>query len=301
MMSPRFFQFFRYLNWRTLQQTLICAGRQRLSGLAAEMAYNATLSLFPAILTMVTAIGLFASLRLRLNVLAIELIDLAPPEVQDLIHGFVQDLGRSRNRSLFSLSFVVAIWAASGVIGSAMAAFDQIQRTPRRLIRPFWQARIVAIKLLIGTLFWVILAVGIIVVSDIVIYELAIRSGMLGLYLLILWKFLSRPVALVILTIAVAFLYRYGPSRWNPHTPILPGAMIAALLWVFISNLFQIYLVHFGDYNRTYGTIGAVIILLLWLYMSSLVLLLGKQLNVVVGETMRQQVRRSEILPKTFE
>jgi membrane protein len=93
---------------------------------------------------------------------------------------------------------------------------------------------------------------------------------------------------LSIVATAFAFIYRFGPSRWSHGTPIMPGALLAAISWAILSGLFRLYVSNFGNYNRAYGAVGAVIILLLWLYMSSLVLLLGDQLNVTVGEAMQQ-------------
>ena len=106
--------------------------------------------------------------------------------------------------------------------------------------------------------------------------------------LLKLLQLLSWPLALVIVTTTVAFIYRFGPSRWPPGKPILPGAVLAAVSWVIVSGLFRHYVAHFSNYNKIYGAVGAVIILQLWLYISSLVLLLGDQLNFTVGEEMQQ-------------
>jgi membrane protein len=68
----------------------------------------------------------------------------------------------------------------------------------------------------------------------------------------------------------------------------MPGAILAAISWAILSALFRLYVANFGNYNKVYGAVGAVIVLLLWLYMTSLVLLLGDQLNVTVGEAMRK-------------
>jgi membrane protein len=96
-----------------------------------------------------------------------------------------------------------------------------------------------------------------------------------------------------IVATAFAFIYRFGPSRWKHGTPIMPGAILAAISWAIISALFRLYVENFGNYNKVYGAVGAVIVLLLWLYMSSLVLLLGDQLNVTVGEAMQQAKRKA--------
>jgi len=100
---------------------------------------------------------------------------------------------------------------------------------------------------------------------------------------------LSGPIALGIAVLAFAFIYYFGPSRKIRGFPIFPGAFFASISWVGISSLFRLYVTNFGNYNKVYGTVGAFIVLMLWLYMSSFVMLLGAQLNAVVGEEMRRE------------
>jgi membrane protein len=119
--------------------------------------------------------------------------------------------------------------------------------------------------------------------------------------LLTLWRLLSWPLALGIVATAFAFIYRFGPSRWTQGTPIMPGAVLAAISWAILSALFRLYVANFGNYNKVYGAVGAVIVLLLWLYMTSLVLLLGDQLNVTVGKAMQRAKAASIEAAKTEE
>ncbi len=287
-------RFFRHLNFATLREVFRRAGEQRLAGLAAEMAYNAMLSLFPAILAVLTAIGLFESLQSTLNQMAGQLSTVAPTEVQILVRGFVDELSVSKNTNLFSLSFVGAIWAFSGAISAAMAALDQIHRIPLEQARPFWKAKLVSVGLAVGTIALLIVASWLVLVSDFIVQAVArqscqfepggrclVESGLLRV-----WRLWSWPIALGIVSAAFAFVYRYGPSRWHLGTPILPGAALAAVSWAVISALFRLYVAHFGDYNRSYGAVGAVIVLMLWLYLSAWVMLIGAQLNVTVGKAM---------------
>lgn len=287
MLSSRFFRFFQHLNLRTLRKTIEACAKQRLTGLAAEMAYNAMLSLFPAVLAMLTAIGLFQPLTATFQKLAQQLSEVAPAEVLGLLEGFAQDVSTSQDGRLFSVSFLLALWASSGALSAAMTALDQIHQIPHRLSRPFWKARLVALGLTIGALLMLLLSLAAIFVSDLLVSNVAHQSGSLALQLLRLWSWLSLPIVLIIMSIAFGFIYRFGPSRWNPGQPIMPGAMLAAIFWAMLSNLFRLYVNHFGNYNRVYGAVGAVIVLLLWLYMSSLVLLVGDQLNVTVGGVMQ--------------
>lgn len=307
----RFFQFILYLNFHTIKQVCSCAAKRRLSGLSAEMAYNAILALFPGLLTIIAAIGLFAFLRSPLLQMGGLLIDIVPNQVRFLISSAVDEIVRTRNEEIFSFSFIGSIWIFSGVLSSAMAALDQIHQVPAEKKRPFWKAKLISLALTIGTLILLIIASGLVLVSDLVVEMISRQSCLLETLpncppdqvasclfqepvdncvlksrLLATWSQLRWPITLGIVSTAFAFVYRFGPSSRRKGTPILAGAIIAALMWAGASNLFRLYVLHFGNYNRTYGAIGTFIILLLWLYISSLVVLIGAQLNVTVGEAI---------------
>lgn len=295
MLSTRFFRFFRYLNLATLRKTITRAIKRRLMGLSAEMAYNAILALFPAILAILTAIGLFEdSLQSTFHNLARQLSEVVPDQAMQLIKDFAQQINLGKNRGLFSLSFILAIWTASGALSAAMNALDQIHDIPPEETRPFWKAKLVSLGLTIGSILFSVLASFLVFISDWVVFIVVDQSG--ASVLLKIWRLLSWPLALGIIATGCAFIYRYGPSRWTPGTPIMPGAILAAISWAMISALFRLYVTNFGNYNKVYGTVGAVIVLLLWLYMTSLVLLLGDQLNVTVGEAMQRAKPRNRFI-----
>lgn len=288
MLSIRFFRFFRHLNWSVLRKTIARVVLRRLPGLSAEIAYNSMLSLFPAILAVLTAIGLFGeSLQPIFQRLANLLSKVAPDEAMVLIRDFAKQITQSQNTGLFSISFVVAIWVASGALSTAMTALDQIHQIPSEQLRPFWKAKLVSLGLTIGTILLLLLASFLVFISDSILQFFARESGFYTL--LNFWGLLIWPLALVIVACAFAFVYRYGPSRWDSGTPMMPGAVLAAVSWAILSALFRLYVSNFGNYNQAYGAVGAVIILMLWLYMSALVVLVGDQLNVTVGEAMRSR------------
>ena len=103
-----------------------------------------------------------------------------------------------------------------------------------------------------------------------------------------IWRLLGFPIALGVVAIAFGLIYRFGTSYWQHGTPIMPGAVVAAISWAIVSILFRIYVSQIGLYNKIYGAVGTVIVLMLWLYLSSLVMLLGAQLNAIVGLEMKQ-------------
>jgi membrane protein len=292
MAKPRFVRFFRNLNGGTFKKTFANTIKRRLLGLASEIAFNAMLSLFPAIIAALTAIGLFEeSLQQTFKQLAEQLSQIAPEQALALIRDFAsKEITNSKNSGLFSFSFVVALWIASGAVSTAMTALDQIHQIPSDKIRPFWKAKLISLGLTIGTIMLFVMASFLVFISDFVLQVLARENDFFGL-LLHFWLLLRWALALGIVATAFAFIYRYGPSLWNPGTPMMPGAIIAAISWAIVSNLFRAYVANFGNYNIAYGAVGAVIVLMLWLWMSAAVLLIGDQLNVIVGEDMRSRQR----------
>ena len=101
-------------------------------------------------------------------------------------------------------------------------------------------------------------------------------------------------MALGIVAIAFAFIYRFGTSRWRSSNLIMPGAILASISWAIVSGAFRLYVSHFGQYHKIYGAVGVIIVLMLWLYLSSLVMLLGDQLNAIVEEAIAKKLQSNK-------
>jgi membrane protein len=294
MLSMRFFRFFRHLNWKTLRQVVVEAGKQRLFGLSAEMAYNNLLALFPSLVAILAAIGMLAISQETVNFLPRQVLSIAPEPVLNLIEDFIRTIKLPQGEKVVFISCALALWVASGAINTAMNALDQIYQIPIKQRRPFWLAKIIALGLTLGTISLVMSASFLAFVSDLLI-KFALEIGAIPASgILSSWRFFNWILTLAILAVAFSLVYRFGPSRWQRGTPLLPGAIIGALLWEAVSRLFRIYINYFSDYNVTYGTLSAGIVLLLWLNLSSLCMLLGAQLNVTVGTAMNiDKVRKN--------
>lgn len=291
----RITRYLRRINWRTLKNTIDSTLERRLLGLASEIAFNAMLSLFPALLVILTAIGLFEnSLQNTFRDLAMEMSQIVPKEVLSVIGDFAsKEIAQPKNSSLFSLSFAVAIWTASGAISTAMRAFDEIHQIPRKKQRPFWKAKLISLCLTIGTVILLIIASFLVFISDLIL-KLIIGENSYLSFLVNIWQLLRWALALTIVSLAFAVAYRYGPSQWQKGTPILPGAATAAMLWALVSGLFRLYVERFGTYNKVYGAVGAVIVLMLWLWISAAIFLVGDQLNAIIGSREGGKVRGGE-------
>ena len=108
----------------------------------------------------------------------------------------------------------------------------------------------------------------------------------IGNLLVSLWRILGFPIALSLVTVAFSLIYQHGASVRIKNTPVFPGAILAAISWAIVSLLFRLYVLHIGIYNKIYGAVGTVVILMLWLYLSSLVMLIGEQVNVILGQAI---------------
>jgi membrane protein len=278
-------QKFILAMWATLQRMVKAAGEKRLAGLSAEIAFNATLALFPTILALLSTVNLLlAPSRTALRQMARHLAELAPLEVVLLIRNFVESNNNIHHSRLISLSFLVALWISSNAMATAMMALDQIQQIPFEHRRSFWQTRAIAILLTLISFSLYIGASLVVFISEFLIQFLAGQVHLLGKIFLGVWWVLTWPIALGLVTCALALIYRFGPSHFQYRTPIFPGAFLGALSWAIVSSVFRNYVSHFGRYRQIYGALGAAIVLMMWLYWSAFVMLLGNQFNVSLAK-----------------
>lgn len=184
------------------------------------------------------------------------------------------------------VSFPFALLTGAGVI----TILTNIILSPADQRYPLRKLKKLSLGLAIGFSALLLLAFLIIFIQNIIV-NLHLDYDIARL-IVTSWRFLSLPVALSIVSIAFTFIYSMGSSRMVKGMPILPGAVMGAISWAIISSLFRLYVSNFGQYNRVYGAVGTVIILMLWLQLSALVMLVGDQLNVVVGEEMRADTLR---------
>ncbi|MGQ9836556.1 MAG: YihY/virulence factor BrkB family protein [Cyanobacteriota bacterium] len=291
----------------TLQLAWENAIRYRLFGLASEMAYSSMLALFPLILTLLTAVGLFAgSPEETFQGLMARLSRFAPQEALVILDRYVRDLSFGQNRGLLSLSFLGTLWAASGALGAVMTALDLTHEIPQEKRRPFWKRKLLSLVWMLATLGLTGLASLIFLFSASFFRFLAMQAGSLPEGVagptrldpfwevwLNLWGVLIFPISLGLITISCGVLYCFGPSLRRRKMPILPGAIAASLLWVLVSAGLRFYVEHFGQFNQAYGTVGAVIVLLLWVWFTSLALLFGDQINIALFQARRLICKRN--------
>jgi membrane protein len=242
-------------------------------GLSQQVAYSSLLAFFPAMAFVVGALGLF---HLFDDVQSL-LDPIAPAGVIKFIGSLQQDSGSTASAFAFTVGLVLAVWAASGAMGSVIKAVNRAY--DRQETRPFWKLRAIAIVLVLVTGVTTSLLFLLIVVGGKLGQAISKKADLSGAFDLT-WGILRWPIAFAAILLLYAFVYYLGPNRdqrsWKWLTP---GAVVGAILWLLLSGLFAIYVTYAGHYTKTYGSIASGVILLLWLNYSAFALLFGAELN----------------------
>jgi len=280
----------------------------RVQDLAASLTYYGVLSIFPALIVLVSLLGLLG--RQDASALIANVTDLAPEEVRGLLAEGMHGIQESRQTGLVAiLGLAVALWSASGYIAAFIRACNQIYDIEEG--RPFW--KITPLRLGLTVMLMVLLAAGAIAVT--LTGDLAGAVGRtLGLdrTLVTVWDVAKWPVLALIAAGLIMVLYWAAPNVRQPGVRWLtPGGLLAVVLWVLVSSGFALYVANFGSYNKTYGTLAAVVVFLIWLWLSNMALLFGAELDaelmrergVVAGRSVHEEPYaepRSEPKPDTL-
>jgi len=267
--------------------------RDDVPGLAAQVAYYLILSLFPLLLVIFSLLGTFSSPELAQDVLGY-FQRVLPEQVYGVIETYVGNTlsGDRQAPGVLSIGIIATLWAASGALSAFIKALNSAYDVEET--RAFWKVKGLAIILTLGLSVLVVVGVVLLVLGPVIGEALAGRLGLGSLFDLV-WNIGRWVIALLFLVSTVALLYYFAPDARLPFRWITPGGIVAVVLWVLASVAFSFYISNFGSYDETYGSIGAAIILLIYLYISSLMILLGAELNSVLVRT-REENTEKEIL-----
>ncbi|OBJ59587.1 YihY/virulence factor BrkB family protein [Mycobacterium asiaticum] len=266
-------------SWRfVLRKTAREFVTDQCTDLAAALTYYAVLSVFPALLVMVSLLGVFGEGRRTTDALLNAAGDLVPASAVDLLRQPIEQVVENQSAG-FALVFSIlaALWSASGYVGAFGRAMNRIYEVAEG--RPIWKLRPLQLALTLAGLVLVAAVALMLVVSGPVTDAVGPAIG-LGEAAQTLWTIAKWPAILVFVSLAVAILYYITPNVQQPKFRWLSiGAAIAILLWALASFGFGFYVSNFSSYNKTYGAVGGVIVFLLWLYLTNLALLFGAELD----------------------
>jgi membrane protein len=268
-------------SWRDVLKRTVSEFRQDdLTLLAAALTYYAVLSLFPALLVLVSILGLLGASATQ--PLVDNLATLAPGPARDIVTNAIHNLQSASGTAGFAfvIGLAIALWSASGYVGGFIKASNVIYEVEEG--RPFWKLRPfqIAVTVLL-VLISAALALAIVITGP-----LAKRVGDvigLGDTAVTVWNVAKWPVIALVVSQVIAFLYWVAPNIRHPgYRWISPGGVLAVVLWVIASVAFAFYVANFGSYNKTYGSLAAVMIFLIWLWITNVAILLGAEFNAEV-------------------
>jgi membrane protein len=263
----------------TLKRTALEFREDNLSDWAAALTYYGLLALFPALIALVSLIGLIGDPKSTTESLTEIITELGPESAAETFKGPIESVASDQSTAGFALIFglAAALWSASGYVGAFIRASNIIYETPEG--RPFWKLRPLQLLVTLGMiLLMALLALGLVLTGPIV-DAIAGPIGLSGTAVTV-WSIAKWPVMAAIFVLMVDVLYYASPNvRLRAFRWVTPGSLVAIAVWIVASALFALYVANFGSYDKTYGTLGGLIALLVWFWISNLAILFGHQLN----------------------
>jgi membrane protein len=248
--------------------------KDKLMDVAAGVTFFGVLALFPFLLFLVTLAGLVLQPP-QVEQFIREIGNVAPEDASRIIAQQIRDIHKSQNVGLLTVGFIGAIWSASGGVVSLMDALNGLHHVEDR--RPFWKTRGLAILTTLGG------GAAILIAALVGVAAGPIAKAFGGpIAMVVLW--LRLPVAGLLMALVWAVLYQILPDVRQRFRFLTPGSVVGVAVWLVASWGFSFYVLHFGEYNKTYGAIGGAIVMLMWMWISAMFLLVGAQINAVIED-----------------
>lgn len=245
--------------------------------LGAQLTYYLLLAFFPFLIFLLT---LLSYTPITSEQALYDLSRLLPTDAFKVVKEVVRQTLSSSRQTLLSLGALFTIWASSNGINAVIHGINKAY--DERETRPFWKVRGMAIIFTIGLALVIILAFVLLVLGKQLGQALFAYAGDSTLFMKS-WQLYRFTIPLLVMLVVFIFFYRYAPNKKIGLRETIPGAVFSSLGWIVTSWVFSFYVNQFGNFTRTYGSIGGIIILLLWLYLSSMVILIGGEINATLS------------------
>jgi membrane protein len=262
--------------WDALKRTVREFKIDNLTDWAAALTYYGVLSIFPALLVLVSLIGL-AGQNVTTSLID-NLSQMTPQNVTDILTQAVANLQRSQRAAglIAIVGLAAALWSASAYIAAFIRASNAIYDVPEG--RPIWKT----LPLRVGLTLLLMVLLAATALGVVLTGGLADRVGQalgIGATAVTVWDIAKWPVLLLVVSFTFALLYWASPNAKQGFRWVTPGGVLGVLVWVAASAGFAFYAANFSSYNKTYGSLASIIIFLVWLWISNIALLLGAELN----------------------
>ncbi len=272
-------------GFATLKRTVTEFSEDNGTDWAAALTYYGLLAMFPALIALVSLVGLVADPKATTDTLT-QIVGTLAPSAGQALAGPVSSITANRAGAGIALiaGLAGALWSASGYVGAFTRASNVIYETPEG--RPIWKLRPLQVLVtLIMVLLTAVLALSLVLTGPIV----TAVAGPLGIggAAVTAWNIGKWPVMALLVLVMVGVLYYATPNvKLRGLKFVFPGALLAIAVWLVASVAFAFYVANFGSYNKTYGTLGGVVAFLVWVWITNVALLLGAELNAERERTL---------------
>ncbi len=251
---------------------------------AAALTYYGVLAMFPAIIALVSIVGLVGDPATVTKTLT-DIVSKASPSAVETLKGPIESVTSSKGKSgIFAIiGIVLALNAASGYVGAFIRASNQQYEVDEG--RGFFKLRPLQIGVTLVMIILLVIAAFAVIVTGPLAKAVGEAVG-LGSTAVTVWDIAKWPVLLLIVTLMFSVLFFAAPNAKLPGFKfITAGSAVAVVVWVVASALFAFYIANFGSYDKTYGSLAGVIVFLLWLWLTNVAILLGNELNAERART----------------
>jgi membrane protein len=260
------------------KKTLREFSKDQCTDLAAALTYYAVLALFPALVALMSLLGVFGQGQSTVDSLLKIVDQIGPSSAVDTLRPTIERLSNSQGAGLaLVLGLLGALWSASGYVGAFGRAMNRVYEIGEG--RPIWKLRPVQLLVTLFSIVLVAIAAAALVLTGPVAKAVGEQIG-LGSTAILVWNIAKWPVLLAIVVVIVAVLYYATPNVKQPKFRWMSvGALFAILVWILASVAFGLYVSMFASYDKTYGSLAGVIVFLLWLWLTNVALLFGAELD----------------------
>ncbi|EAF1411962.1 YihY/virulence factor BrkB family protein [Listeria monocytogenes] len=252
-------------------------GRNDVSGNAAQLAYYMLFSIFPMLLIAAT---LLAYLHIDKDSVFNMIKEFAPDQIMDFLEENLNNLLTQKNGGLLSIGIIATLWSASNGMNAVMKSLNKAYGVTNK--RNYVVQRLLSMFFTLAMLATVGATLLLLVfgqqIGMFLINHLNFSEDFLSF-----WNNLRWTVTLIVIFVVFTFLYWVAPNRRSTLISVLPGALFSTIGWTVASLGFAYYVNNFGNYSATYGSIGVIIILMLWFYLTSIILMIGGELNATLA------------------
>lgn len=243
---------------------------------AAHLTYYMVLAFFPFIIFL---LNLISYVNLDFGALSNTLSQVIPQDTLAVVEGVVKETVQAKSPTVLSGSVFLALWSMTRAMNGVRKGLNKAYQVEEK--RPLWQNLLLSLFFTLGLIVVVLLALSLLVFGKLIGNAV---SEFFGLSASIMASFttLRYLVPPAIMFLIFLFFYRFMPNRKISFSDVWLGALFSTVGWIGGSALFSFYVNHFGNYSRVYGSLGGIIVFLVWLYLSSIIILIGGQINATL-------------------